>query len=658
MTTFARKLSLDFETASEVDLRRLGVAAYSRHLSTMVLCMAWAFDDGPVEVWRLGGRFPSEVLDHVRAGGTVSAWNAAFEIAIWNNTLMRQIGADRNVFGLSVAQASCTMATAAFWGLPLSLDQAAPAAGLSITKDRDGHRLMLQMCRPRNRETGAWWHVDVPARLDRLAEYCRRDVETERALARVLPPLPAEEQAIWRLDQRMNARGVGVDIVLANRLRVLSNEAQTRADGEIARLTGGRVQSVRAVAALLAWLRENTPYPHDNLRRSTVESRLAEADACSGVERDILLVRVDAARTSAAKLSAMIAAAPDGVARGLLQYYGAPRTGRWAGRLIQPQNMPRGVFETEEQVERAVSLVRAGASYECIDALFPVGVMAVVSSLLRSCLVPDKAASDVLLVADFSQIEARVLPWLAGDVARLDLFRSGKDVYVHAAAGIFAKRPEDVTKAERQIGKIAELALGYGGGQGAFVTMARGSRLDVGPDRAEEIKRVWRAHNPIICAFWHALETTARSVIACPDRVEQVGRIRVGRWGAHLVLRLPSGRPLIYRDAEFGPDGEITYMGVDQFTRRWTRLKTYGGKLAENVTQAVARCLMAAAMRAADREGFRLLLTVHDEIIAGYRGPDPDKALARLVAIMSRPPAWAEGLPLAADGFVTARYRK
>lgn len=655
-----RVLSLDFETASFADLRRTGSATYSEHPSTRVLCLAYAFDNDPVQIWRTGEAFPGDVLDHVLNMHPARAWNAAFEFNIWNNTLLRQLGYNQSC-KLEINQLRDTMAQAAYYGLPLSLDMAAQAARLPIAKSKAGHSLMLRMCRPRGIDllTGApiWWHETDPDKLDELCAYCVQDVEVERALANMLPAFPAAEQRVWELDQRMNQRGVGVDYVFVEKMKALALEAALATNATLAYITSGMVKTVNSTKPMLLLL-NGLGYPHDNLRKGVVAERLDDA-ACWGLERQILELRADGAKTSAAKLDAMLGASvtrgATGRVRGMLQYYGAFRTGRWAGRLIQLQNMPRGSLSASA-VDAAVIAVLSGASLATMALMFGSG-MTVVSSLLRSCIVAPPGQT--LSVADFAQIEARVLPWLAGQEDVLDVFRSGEDVYIQAAAGIFGTAPHLVNKDQRQIGKVAILALGFGGGKGAFKTMAANYGLNFTDERAEEIKLAWRAANKDTVNFWWALDRACRQVLTNLSHVVPVGpHIKVGCVGAHLVIVLPSNRALFYRDAKLmaNPDrpgnDDITYMGMNQYTRKWERIRTYGGKLAENVTQAVARDVMAHAMVECESEGMALVLTVHDELLS------EDADLGRMLEIMRTPPPWATGLPVGAEGWEGPRYKK
>lgn len=680
MTTIEHRLNIDFETASTADLRRMGAYAYSRHPDTRVLCMAWAFDDEPVAVWRQGEPFPDRVLRWVLSGGRVDAWNASFEFHIWNNVLLRQIGQSAAVPApvLSLSQLHDTMARAANYGLPLSLDQAASAARVNVTKDKEGHALMLRMCRPRkvHRDgTTTWWHLDEPERFDRLCTYCIGDVEAERAVGRALPEMTSAERNVWLMDQRINLRGVTIDLELVRRLEALAAAASLIGHDTVRQITQGVVNGVNSTSAMLQFLQANG-YPHDNLRKGTVAERLDDP-ACRGREREVLEVRAEVAKTSAAKLRSMQSAidptTPDTAVsapvKGMLQYYGAFRTGRWAGRLIQPQNMPRGELSPTE-ANCAVRLIKSAPIgserqiaelHDAIEALFG-PVMPVVSSLLRGCIIP--SPGHALVVSDLAQIEARVLAWLAGQHNILAAFAAGEDVYVKAASGIFGVPEAEVTKAQRQIGKVAILALGYQGGVGAFQTMAANYGVTMADEEADRIKVAWRNDNGAIVQLWWDVDAAVRRVLSGAALMVDLGpHLRFGMVGTSLVIRLPSGRALFYRDAKLitDPDGgkeEISYMGLNQYTRKWERLRTYGGKLVENITQAVARDFMAHGMAEAERAGLSVVLTVHDEILTEAPVDQADAALVKLDDAMRTIPAWGIGIPLGSDGWVGERYRK
>lgn len=659
--TSPSKLSIDFETASLLDLRRTGVHTYSLHPSTRVLCMSFAFGNQPVQRWREGGPFPKAVLDHVASGGTVSGWNVGFEWVIWNNTLMRQLGFDPMqvaLYSLSVSQLSCTMARAAYWGLPLLLDQAGPAAGVQAHKDKEGHALMMRMCKPRsfNVLTGdvTWWHETDPDKFDRLCAYCDQDVEVERAVGDAIPDLPPDERETWALDQTVNARGVSVDYVLVERLRDLADQAAVKANEQINLLTNGQVRTINSTKPLLEWLRFHG-YPYDNLRKGTVAERLDEP-GLSDMERQGLELRAEGAKTSAAKLNAMLTACPTrqdvGTVRGMLQYYGASRTGRWAGRLIQLQNMPRGEIKN---VDTAIELILGGASYDMIEALFG-PVLAVISSCLRGCIVANRALRRKLVVADFSQIEARMVAWLAGQIDVLDVFASGKDIYVHTAAKIGSTN--------RQLGKVLVLACGFGMSWRKFLDTAKTYGVILTEAEAESAVTLWRRSNDKIVSFWWECDRAARVVILNPTTTVKVGHLTFGMYRGNMLIRLPSGRELVYRGAALVPSKDrpgqqdISYWGTNQYTRKWERLRTYGGKLVENVTQATARDVMRDTMRAANNAGMNVILTVHDELLNDEDEATADASLANLLGIMRTPPAWATGLPVDGAGWVGDRYKK
>ncbi|MDR3472208.1 MAG: hypothetical protein P4M09_11020, partial [Devosia sp.] len=292
-------LSIDFETKSQADLKRVGAAVYAKHPTTKILCMSWAFNDEPVATWRPGQIFPARIWRHVEQGGIVRGWNVAFEFWIWNERLLTHMLAlaGRRYPALKIAQLRDTMAQAAYWGLPMGLGDAAPAAGVQVLKDKAGHALMLQMCRPRQIKkdgTVVWWDETDPAKYDRLCDYCEQDVRTERAIADRLPPLPDDEQDTWELDFQINVRGVRVDTYLVSRLEKLVAESRVRLTAQLIQLTNGQVTGLNKVKEFLAWLKF-VGYPHDDLKKTTIAERLKDP-ACRGLERRGLLLRRESAR--------------------------------------------------------------------------------------------------------------------------------------------------------------------------------------------------------------------------------------------------------------------------------------------------------------------------------------------------------------------------
>jgi DNA polymerase bacteriophage-type len=645
-------LSIDFETASTVDLRRVGVHKYAEDPSTRVLCMAYAFDNGPVEVWRPGEPFPQAVYNHVRQAGAVRGWNIKFEFYIWNTVLRR------NTVGmpaLHTDQCHDTMAQAAYWGLPLSLDMASQAIGATIQKDADGHALMMRMCRPRSIDAtnGApiWWHETDQAKYDRLCEYCKTDVEAEREIATKLNPLPDRERRIWLLDFEINLRGVGVDLDLVDRLSSLAKQSMATLSLELAAITNMAVSKPTNTKALLNWLQTAGGLGIPDLRRETVKEWLGMVQKHSWVHR-ALAIRYEAARTSTAKLKVLKEASSNGRLHGTLQHYGAPRTGRWAGRLFQPQNLPRG---SVKNIDTLIACIKNGATIDDIEMLTSESAMGVVASALRGCLAPTTGAK--MISADLSQIEARVVAWLAGQNDMLLVFADkNQDPYVYAASRIGSR--------DRQLGKVMTLALGFGMGPAKFIETAKVYGITLDPVLAEQIVAAWRRANHHIAAYWYAADRAVRDVLAGAKPIT-LGHITVAHTpGGHLYVKLPSGRLLTYREPaiEFDPDTNrdcITFMGMNQYTRRWERCRTYGGKLVENWTQAVARDVMAENMLALDKVGgVGLVLSVHDEAVAEVWPASARPALDQALSIMKTPPKWAPWLPVDAAGWIGPRYRK
>lgn len=644
-------LHIDFETRSTADLKEVGLDNYARDPSTEVWCMAYAFDDEPVELWTPGQPMPDRVLDHVAGDGIVVGHNVAFELAIWNAKFDQS---------LLPEQCLCTMSMAYAMSLPGSLENAAAAVGLAIGKDMKGHRLMLQMSRPRRVDpdgTPVWWDDDD--RKQRLFEYCKQDVEVERQLFTRLMPLSETERAVWLLDYKINQEGVYVDIPAIKAAIKIVEKEQKRLDTEINRVTDGSVGACTEAAALTRWV-TGRGVELSGVAKSDVVELLRRDDLPADVHKALKL-RQEAAKSSTAKLYAMIEAASitDNRIRGLFQYHGAG-TGRWAGRKVQLQNLPRPNLK-QNQIDSVLALLPQDISAEDIDTLFG-PPMSVISDCLRGFITA--APGHELIAADFSAIEARVIAWLAGEEKVLDIFRTHGKIYEHAAAGIYGKKMESVTKDERQIGKVAVLALGYQGGVGAFQTMARGYGVQVSDARADEIKSAWRDLHTKIVAYWYALEAAALNAVRYSGDTFTAGQqgrhVKFKKKGSFLWCLLPSGRMLCYPyaklvEGKFGNDA-LQYKSVNGLTRKWEDTDTYGGKLAENITQAVARDLLAEAMMRLSQRGFKIVSHVHDEVV--IEAPTNTVTVKEIEDLMAEAPAWAEGLPLAAEGWAGKRYRK
>ena len=640
------KVHIDFEACSEIDLKLVGAWEWTKHPSTQVICAAFCIDNGPIMAWRPGALGPEQMLrEAVTNGAEIHAWNAPFEYAMWHNVMTRHGWPT-----VPLEQFHCTMATAANAGLPMSLEQAAPACGAPVTKDADGKKVMQRMARPRRLNPTVWWHETDPQKLDTLIAYNIRDVEAELAISQRIPRMSDSEREIWLTDQRMNLRGFAADPRLLDALNTLTEQEIERLSDELRLVTKGGVQSVTQTAKFTKWLQD------EGLSVSSVaKDELANLLAMKGLSpavRRALEIRQEAAKSSTAKIDAMRNwSQSDGRIRHMVQYGGAVRTLRWAGRGPQVQNFPRG---SVKQINAAIQNILNGADADTISMAYG-RPLDVVSSALRGCLVPGPGKK--LAICDFSQIEARVVCWLAGQQDILDVFASGEDVYVYTAAKIGSK--------DRQLGKVAVLGLGYGMGGEKFVDAAAVYGITLEIDKAKEIVTQWRAANSKIVRFWYNCEKAAKAAIEKHGTRHVVGpcvfHMGTGLLSGCLLVTLPSRRSLVYRNARIETDDgrlQITYDGVNQYTRKYGPIRSYGGKLVENITQAVARDLMASALVEMDRRDLCPVATIHDEAVGEV---DEDAAAMRfqeMKTIMETTPTWASGLPLGAEGHATARYGK
>lgn len=658
------KLHIDFETRSCADLKVVGLDNYARHPTTAPWCMAYSFDDDEPKIWHEKCPDPFDVWDafnHIAHGGIVYAHNAAFELAIWNHICAPRFGWPE----LKPEQMRCTMAMAYAMALPGSLEKAAAAVGIEKQKDMAGGRLMLQMAKPRTDEPLTWW--DEPDKLQALYEYCRQDVRVERELEKRLMPLSQDEQALWVLDQRINNRGVGIDLPAVDAALKIVEAEKIRLDKEIQNVTGNFVSCCSGVKRLGDWIR-GQGVQMEGLAKANVLDALSLDDLPVLVRRALLL-RQEAGKTSTAKLRAMREAASgqDARVRGTMQYHGAG-TGRWAGRRIQPQNFPRPTLKFR-WIEDAI------ANFHDVEYLtvFHGQPLTVVSSCLKSMI--RAAVGEDLLAADFKNIEGRALAWLAGEEWKIQAFRDydqkiGPDLYLVSAARIYGTEPTDYNEdsIERQHGKVAELACGYQGGVGAFQTMAKTYLVKVSDSLADTIKTRWREAHPKIVQYWYALEQAALDAVLNAGKTFRVGPNGRGVFfrvsGSFLWCKLPSGRVLCYPyptvkgiETPWGEmKDQVHYMTVDGLTNKWVETHTYGGKLAENVTQAICRDLLVAAIRQAEAAGYPVVLHVHDEVVSEV--PKDFGSLEEFEAACSTMPAWADGLPVVAKGWRGERYRK
>lgn len=658
-------LHLDFETRSVLDLKKVGVYKYAEHPSTEVMCMAWAVDDEPVRVWdaREGlATFPPEVLRAMTVRGvrvstfTMHAWNAAFEREISRTVLPRQLGIAR--FTAVPRPWRCTMAQAFAMGLPGKLERCAPVilGKHGPQKDMAGNRLTMQLARPRTRDPLIWWEDDE--KWQRMMAYCAQDVEVERAIGKKLRPLSDYEQGIWELDQRINDRGVALDVPLIQAGIALVEEAHRRASLELAELTNGYVTEATQNGRLAEWLGV------ESVNKDAVAGLLA-SDTLTDTQRRVLTIRQETGMSSLAKLPTMLdAMRADGRVRGLIQYHAA-HTGRWGGRLIQPQNFPRGEIKDAYGLIPLIKDMGCGL-YDALNLFAP--PLHLVVALLRACLVP--APGTRFAAWDYSAIEPRVLAWLVGQTDALDRYRSGYDEYKAMASFMFGVPYEAVTKFQRQLAKAAVLGCGFGMGKVRFKVAAGLAPyfLDIDEAMAETAVTTYRERWHRVPEFWKEIEGSVIEAIRRPQTPMVCGRLTIIANAAWLLIKLPSGRLLTYAQPhlvrtempwsteERPAFRDVAWAwGENALTRQWEAYSLWGGFLTENVVQAIARDLLAEAMRRGDAEGIMPVLTSHDEQVCEITSADQAD---RMRQIMEDVPTWAQGIPIAVEGWIGGEYRK
>ncbi len=649
------RLFLDLETRSTVELRRSGVYKYAAHVDTDVWCAAWAFDQEAPAIWWAGDPPPDRVRDHFLAGGELVAHNAAFERILHREVLVSRYGWPT----ASLEQWHCTAAEAAALALPRRLEQVCDVLRLSVRKDMEGHRLMLQMCRPRRFEDDGrpvWW--DDAEKLQRLGKYCATDVKAEQLLHRALRRLSADERAVYLHNESMNDRGVALDLELAGAAQKIAKHEIARQNLLLRQATGGKVDAVTKVAKLKEWVSAQG-LETDTLRAKVLDGLIVEARELAPEVAEALQARKEAAKSSVSKLQAMFDVVDaDGRARGLLLYHGAS-TGRDTGKFIQPQNMPRGL-EVKKHEEVWIATVLDGTLPEKAAAK-GLTTLTVLSGLLRSMIVP--ARGNIFFCGDYAQIEARVVAWLADCSLMLRQFAEKRPIYLEMAEKIFGRK---VSKddPEYTIGKSAVLGCGFGLGKVKFAT-----QFDATPDVAHLAVTAYRETYPEIVDFWGNLNQAALNAAANQKTTYSVGRLMFRREGAFLWIQLPSRRLLAYHMPEIvqrpmswdetDVRPAVAYSGFNSYTHQWERLSMYGGLIAENVTQAIARDIMMAGALRTEAAGFATVLKVHDEVLA--EAPAEVLELGGLHCfndLLEVAPEWADGLPIAAESWAGNRYKK
>ena len=708
-------LWFDCETYSECDLKAHGTHRYAEHPSTEITVAQWAIDDGEPIVWDATTAQREDGIPHGLARYlddprvTVVAHNSMFD-----RTLLRHCwGID-----VPVERWQDTMIKAMSHGLPGSLDKIGQIVGLDAdqAKDKRGRELIQLFCKPRpkNSTLRRATRETHPEQWAEFLEYSRQDIVAMRAIDSRLPSWNYRaghpELAIWHLDQRINDRGVAVDVDLAHAAIDAVAREQKRLKHEVQEATGGLVQSASKRDQLLAFICAEYGVDLPDMKADTLRRRIDDPELPEGV-RFLLALRLESTKTSTAKYKALVnATSDDSRLRNTLQFAGAQRTARWAGRIFQPQNMPRPDISLvadhfqvpfkkaedllPEYLDQGVEALKGGYA----DVVFD-NVIGLTANAVRGCIVAPEGKK--LVIADLSNIEGRGLAWLASERWKLKAFAefdagTGEDLYKVAYGRSFNIDPKEATGQKRQIGKVMELGLGYEGGVAAFLTFAAVYNMDLEElakavwatasrealenaqgmwtwaqkkkrtlglpmevyVACEVLKTAWRDAHPNTRALWAAAGDSVRAAIRSPGESFAIGqhlKARVdGKW---LRIRLPSGRYLCYINPSVDDDGQITYFGVNQYTRQWGRIKTYGGKLIENCTQAFARDVLAYNMPAIEAADYEIVLSVHDELLT--ETPDlPEFNAETLGQMMATAPQWARGIPLSAAGFETTRYRK
>jgi DNA polymerase len=722
------KLWIDTETYSSIPLL-YGVHKYAEAVEVMLV--SWAIDDGPVDVldmttfegWPLG-------LAAALYAPNVEVWahNTHFDRTVLRHDI------NFSQFKLPITRWRDTMVQALAHSLPAGLSDLCDALQIDAdkAKDKDGRALIQLFCKPHEGRERAT-RLTHPTEWERFKVYAGKDIEAMRACHKRMPTwnFKGDELALWHLDQLINDRGFAVDVELAQAAIKAVASAQKDLSQRTREITNGAVESATKRDQLMREILATYGVDLPDMQKATLKRRMEDPDLPEGL-RELLRIRLESSTSSTTKYKTLINCVnDDNRLRATKQFCGAMRTGRWAGRLFQPDNLPRPDLPAEA-VALGIESIKAGAADLVTD-----NVMRLASNAIRGCIVAPRGKK--LVVADLSNIEGRDQAWLAGEQWKLDAFRAyddgtGHDLYKLAYSGSFGIAPEDVDKEQRQVGKVQELALGYEGGVGAFVTFAstynieldemaeqaigsippviwgqanimlewhesrkRNPPVEMGLEKntwlvCESLKLGWRAAHPNIKFTWRNIRDTVYAAIQTPSKTFVCGKLKIRRDGAWLRVGLPSGRALCYPSPSIKDTGEpcshcegvgavevdgvtidcdkcdgtglttakggtISYLGVNQYSRQWGKIHTYGGKLFENICQAVVRDVMAANMQRIEDAGYLIVMSIHDEVIT--EAPDSSEfSSEHLSSLLATNPSWALDMPLAAAGFEAYRYKK
>lgn len=690
---FTRRLAYDTETYSEEPIKN---GTYKYVSKCEVMLVSYQLDDGKPQLWDRTEvpDMPPDLYEALNDPQCqVMAHNSLFD------RLVTKYGLGIDV---PIHRWYDTATQAREHALPGSLDVLCDILGVSSdkAKHKEGKALIQLFCKPRpkNSTIRRATRLTHPEEWERFKAYALNDIPAMLEVNRMLPKWNYDnnqgEFNLWLLDQKINDRGFLVDTDLAKAALRAVDVEQARLRGEISDKTDGAVPSATQRDVLLAHILQEYGVSLPDMQKATLERRIEDPDIPEPV-KELLRIRLSASTSSTSKYKTLLrSVSDDNRLRGTLQFAGAGRTTRWSGRLFQPQNLPRPTLENHA-IETGIESLKIDAT----EFVVP-DVMALTSSAIRGVIVAPKGRK--LVVSDLSNIEGRAQAWLAGEQWKLEAFRDfdagkGPDLYKLAYAKSFAVKPETVDKSQRQIGKVQELALGYEGGVGAFVSFAEIYGIDLGTLRdkiydtipadikegaeglykwlterrintfgldpevwvtCDSLKRMWREAHPCISSFWKFLEAAAVNAVFCPGKTFTAGRLKLRRDGSWLRMGLPSGRALCYPQPKYDKDEkQLSYMGMNQYSRKWERIKTHGGKLFENACQAVGRDVMAYNMPDVENAGYEIVLTVHDELVT-EAADTREYTVGHLSKLLAANKPWSEGMPLAAAGHEMYRYHK
>lgn len=684
------RITFDFEVYSELSVRDVGAWRYSEHPSTDVLCMAYRVPGEPMRLWTPyfedldeEDSFPYSFIEAINKGYEIESHNNEFERAIWENVLVKKYGFPP----LPFLQCRCSAAKGAALALPRSLEELGKALELPIEKDMVGNRLMKKISKPRKArkaELNKWlkdpdirqvepyklyhdpsgeeivFRHEDPQEFLRVFQYCETDTVVEEEASALMPALSKSELEVWRLDQIINKRGIYCDLKLVKTCLRFIDKYSEELTKELIDITNGKVMTSGQRDKIITFC-TSEGYFLEGLTAAIVEEALKDPK-CPEKVRKVLKIRQALSKSSTKKFKKFLdMVCEDGRIRGTLLYHGAS-TGRWAGKGIQVQNLPRG---TIKDVDACIDLILEG-DYDFFRACYP-DVLGAISSVIRGALTASPGKR--LVCADFSSIESRGLFWLADEEDGLAIYHGDGKVYEDMAGAIYNMSPDEIHKGSfhRQLGKQAVLGCGYGMGKKKFKETCQGYGMDVDDALADKAVKAYRNRFARVPAFWKECENAAIGAVLYPGKIFKTGKVLWRVVGDFLYAKLPSGRKIAYhrptikrKETSWGEmKPTLSYMGVDSKTKKYCRQYTYGGKLVENITQAVARDFMAEAMLRIEKAGYPIIMSVHDELVAEV---DEDfGSLKEFEELMAELPEWAKGsnpCPIAVEGWIGQRFKK